>query len=81
MHGFMKLFVWKRRKWWYLFLSYIDDFIVACSAGRESTAMDCREGSKGIDDIMRKLGLTRYPTKMVWGEGLTLVEHLGLVWN
>lgn len=77
----MKPFVWKMRKWGYRVLSYIDDFLVACAAGRVSTAGDCRKGSERIEELMGKLGLARHPTKGVWGEGSTLVEHLGFVWD
>ena len=62
-------------------LPYIDDFLMAPSIGRASTAQDCRRVSKAVDSLMEQLGLERHNEKGVWDGGATRVAHLGVMWD
>lgn len=56
-------------------LPYIDDFLLLPSVGRVSTEGDSVKASREI----RELGLEMHEEKGVWGEGTTLVHHLGVI--
>jgi Reverse transcriptase (RNA-dependent DNA polymerase) len=63
----------------YRVLAYIDDFLVAPSgAGTVAKLRDCCRATTAIDKLLRKLGLTKHPTKGEW-TGTTRIEHLGAV--
>jgi hypothetical protein len=63
----------------YRVLAYLDDFLVGPSLGRAATARDCRRAFRVLDQLLHRYGLTRHPTKGVWGSGATRLEHLEFV--
>lgn len=71
-----------RSRWNYRLLAYIDDFLCNPTSGdRPATAKDCEIASKRLDGLMERLGIMKHPTKGVWGNGSTVIDHLGVRWD
>ena len=61
-------------------LVYLDDFLLAAGVGdTPAGATDALELSGTVDTLLVELGLSRHPGKGVWGQGMTRLEHLGVV--
>lgn len=60
---------------------YIDDFLIAASAGRVSEEVNCWRVSMLMDGLLQELGLERHQTKGAWGGGRTRIKLLGVVWD
>jgi hypothetical protein len=63
----------------YRVLSYIDDIFICPSLGRRSTEEDCVKAGRVLDSLLERYGLTRHPTKGIWGRGSQCVSLLGFV--
>lgn len=68
-----------RQRLSYRVRSYIDDFLIAPSMGRASTKQDYFRASALLDKLLDRYGLTRHPTKGVWGHGSQVLQHLGFI--
>jgi hypothetical protein len=53
----------------YRALSYVYDYAVAPSLGHPASLADCRRASRRLDALLLRYGLTRHPSKSVWGDG------------
>lgn len=42
---------------------------------------DCMRTSKRIQGLMDRFGISRHPSKGVWGEGVQVSDHLGFTWG
>jgi hypothetical protein len=63
----------------YRVLSYVGNFAIVPSLGRPSSLADCRRASRCVDALLLRYGLTRHPSKGVWGDGSQCLQHLGFV--
>jgi hypothetical protein len=63
----------------YRVLSHIDDSFICPSLGRRSTEEDCAKAARVLDYLLDRYGLTRHPTKGIWGRVSQCVSHLGFV--
>jgi hypothetical protein len=61
----------------YRVLAYLDDFLVGSSLTHAATRKDCLRASRLLGIAFDRYGLTRHPTKGVWGKDSMPVEHLG----
>jgi hypothetical protein len=57
--------------------SKVEDFTIAPSLGRASTAADCRKASRRFEELLRRYGLTRHHLKGVCGAGSQCLQHPG----
>jgi hypothetical protein len=63
----------------YRVLSYVDDYAIDPSLGRPASLADFRRASRRLDALLLRYGLTRHPSKGVWGDGSQCLQHLGFV--
>lgn len=59
----------------------IEDFLIAASFWRVSTAAHCERVIRVFSDILRELGLELHEGKGIWGRGSTSMDHLRVKWN
>jgi Reverse transcriptase (RNA-dependent DNA polymerase) len=72
---------WTMVKWTlgYRVLSYVDDYAIAPSLGSPASLADCRRAWRRLDALLLRYGLTRQPSKGVWGDGSQCLQPLVFV--